>query len=88
MTHDTGERMTRPGRFTDLPQAAARDAGAALEALLADMFALYLRYGNVATTGPLEGWIDEAEQRTWFLHEVRISRRRPAAECRDPIIIF
>ncbi len=31
-------------------------------------------YHDVATTNPLEVWIDETERRTWFLYEVS---RRP-----------
>jgi starvation-inducible DNA-binding protein len=36
----------RPGGLTDLPEAATRDISAALQALIADVFALYLKTKN------------------------------------------
>ena len=38
--------IARPGGLTDLPAAATRDVGAALNGLLADVFALYLKTKN------------------------------------------
>jgi starvation-inducible DNA-binding protein len=38
--------FARPAGMTDLPEAATRDIGAALHALLADVFALYLKTKN------------------------------------------
>jgi starvation-inducible DNA-binding protein len=39
-------RSGRPGGLTDLPENATRDIGAALNGLLADVFALYLKTKN------------------------------------------
>ncbi len=41
-----GARTGRPGGLTDLPEAATRDISAALQGLLADVFALYLKTKN------------------------------------------
>lgn len=38
--------VVRPGGLTDLPEAGTRDIGAALRALLADFFALYVKTKN------------------------------------------
>ncbi|MCW2338288.1 starvation-inducible DNA-binding protein [Sphingobium sp. B2D3A] len=38
--------IDRPSGLTDLPEAATRDIGAALRALLADVFALYVKTKN------------------------------------------
>lgn len=38
--------INRPSGMTDLPEAATRDIGAALHALLADVFALYVKTKN------------------------------------------
>jgi starvation-inducible DNA-binding protein len=44
--HEAGVRTRRPSGLTDLPDAATRDISAALEGLLADVFALYLKTKN------------------------------------------
>jgi starvation-inducible DNA-binding protein len=48
MTQTQGETATRrrPGGLTDLSESATRDVGAALNGLLADAFALYLKTKN------------------------------------------
>lgn len=42
----TGLVVNRPSGMTDLSEAATRDIGAALRALLADVFALYIKTKN------------------------------------------
>ena len=44
--HEVGTRTKRPSGLTDLSEAATRDISAALEGLLADVFALYLKTKN------------------------------------------
>ena len=44
--HETGAHARRPSGLTDLPEAATRDISAALEGLLTDVFALYLKTKN------------------------------------------
>ncbi len=44
--HARQEHSKRPAGLTDLPEAATRDIGAALNGLLADVFALYLKTKN------------------------------------------
>jgi starvation-inducible DNA-binding protein len=44
--HQVGAQSNRPGGLTDLSEAATRDVSAALEGLLADVFALYLKTKN------------------------------------------
>jgi starvation-inducible DNA-binding protein len=44
--HELGRDGKRPGGLTDLSQDATRDISAALEPLLADVFALYLKTKN------------------------------------------
>jgi starvation-inducible DNA-binding protein len=44
--HEATAHARRPGGLTDLPEAATRDISAALEGLLADVFALYLKTKN------------------------------------------
>ena len=48
MTHqpDSGEKFERTATFSDLPLEATRDISAALNGLLADVFALYLKTKN------------------------------------------
>jgi starvation-inducible DNA-binding protein len=41
-----GTATRRPGSLTDLPEGATRDISAALQGLLADAFALYLKTKN------------------------------------------
>src|SRR6195256_4031266 len=103
---------------TDLTRSATKDITGAMNAILADVFALYLKTKNfhwhmsgphfrdyhlllaeladdnktlaarlreahnvteehrdVATTSLIEVWIDETERRTWFLTELKRSRR-------------
>ena len=43
---DHSARSSRPGGFTDLPENATRDISPALNGLLADVFALYLKTKN------------------------------------------
>ena len=67
---------------TDLPPRATQDLAAALNALLADVFALFLKTKNlraahglgeehddIATASLIENWVDETERRVWFLFE-------------------
>lgn len=42
----TSKTSSRPSGLTDLPEEATRDIGAALRALLADVFVLYLKTKN------------------------------------------
>ena len=44
--HQSGAHTRRPSGLTDLSEAATRDISAALEAVLADVFALYLKTKN------------------------------------------
>jgi starvation-inducible DNA-binding protein len=44
--HGAGAHMKRPGGLTDLSEAATTDISAALQGLLADVFALYLKTKN------------------------------------------
>jgi hypothetical protein len=50
---------------TDLGEAATADIAGPMNAILADVFAIYL----VATASLIENWIDETERRVWFLFE-------------------
>ena len=49
--------------------AELRDDSMQLAARLRETHALCDRHGDVATASLIEVWIDEAEQRTWFLFE-------------------
>src|SRR5687767_8164505 len=44
--HSTNAQAARPSALTDLPERASREITAALNALLADVFALYLKTKN------------------------------------------
>jgi starvation-inducible DNA-binding protein len=62
-------------------EAEALGAEAMLEALIADNAELIAnlreahelcdQYGDIATASLIENWVDEAEQRVWFLSETR-----------------
>jgi starvation-inducible DNA-binding protein len=49
--------------------AELRDDNKQLTSSLRETHDLCDEYGDVATAGLLENWIDEAENRTWFLYE-------------------
>lgn len=49
--------------------AELRDDNARLTGFMRATHALCDEYGDVATASLLEGWIDEAERRIWFLFE-------------------
>ncbi|SON53993.1 DNA protection during starvation protein [Hartmannibacter diazotrophicus] len=49
--------------------AELREDNAALVASMRSMHDLCDEYGDVATASLLENWIDESEQRVWFLFE-------------------
>ena len=49
--------------------AKLRDDNKPLAANLREAHGLCDAHGDVASACPLETWIDEAEQRTWFLFE-------------------
>ncbi len=49
--------------------AELRDDNKQLASLMRQVHNLCDEYGDVATASLLEGWIDEAERRTWFLFE-------------------
>jgi starvation-inducible DNA-binding protein len=49
--------------------AELRDDNKQLAASLRETHGLCDEYGDVASAGLLEVWIDEAERRTWFLFE-------------------
>ena len=50
--------------------AQLHDDNKQLAANLRQTHGLCDEHGDVASTGLLENWIDEAERRTWFLFEV------------------
>jgi starvation-inducible DNA-binding protein len=65
-------------RSPDLDRAATarsvqfrgqRDDNKTLLGSLRDAHAAASEHGDVTTTGLLENWIDEAEERVWFLFE-------------------
>lgn len=49
--------------------AELREDNLTLAGYMRETHSLCGEYSNVATTSLLEGWIDEAEQRVWFLFE-------------------
>lgn len=49
--------------------AELREDNTRLAGYMRETHALCDRYGDVATASLLENWIDEAEQRIWFLFE-------------------
>ncbi|MGQ7935918.1 Dps family protein [Paraburkholderia sp. D1E] len=49
--------------------AELREDNLALAGYMRETHSLCDEYGDVATTSLLENWIDEAEQRVWFLFE-------------------
>ncbi|MGF6853636.1 Dps family protein [Paraburkholderia sp. CI3] len=49
--------------------AELREDNLALAGYMRETHSLCDEYGDVATVGLLENWIDEAEQRVWFLFE-------------------
>ncbi len=49
--------------------AELRDDNRQLTSILREVHALCEEHGDVATASLVEGWIDEAERRTWFLFE-------------------
>jgi starvation-inducible DNA-binding protein len=49
--------------------AELRDDNKQLTAIMRQVHNVCDEYGDVATASLLEGWIDEAERRTWFLFE-------------------
>jgi starvation-inducible DNA-binding protein len=49
--------------------AELRDDNKQLAAALRQVHGVCDEHGDFATTSLLDGWIDEAEQRTWFLYE-------------------
>lgn len=49
--------------------AELREDNKALTASLREAHAVTSAHGDVATTSVIENWIDETEQRTWFLFE-------------------
>jgi starvation-inducible DNA-binding protein len=54
--------------------AELRDDNTRLTSSMREVHDLCDERGDVATTGLLENWIDEAERRTWFLFEVTRNR--------------
>jgi starvation-inducible DNA-binding protein len=54
-----------------------RDDNQRLTAIMREVHGVCDEYGDVATAGLLEVWIDEAERRTWFLFET--TRNGPLA---------
>jgi starvation-inducible DNA-binding protein len=49
--------------------AELREDNLALAGYMRETHSLCDEYGDVATASLLENWIDEAEQRVWFLFE-------------------
>jgi starvation-inducible DNA-binding protein len=50
--------------------AELREDNSNLAMLLRETHGLCADRGDIGTTGLIEGWIDQAEERTWFLFEV------------------
>lgn len=63
--------------------AELRDDNLQLGAYLREAHGVCEEHGDVATAGFLEGWIDEAEQRVWYLFEACSEAGPPGSIQRD-----